>query len=179
MKKGRRSMLVLGFVTAFIGTVLFLPGLARTDYQKPYGPPPVGVVDKCNSNRFKCVMGGAAVLDKETGLTWARDANIDGKKKWIGAIRYCANLVIGDRKGWRIPKRDELASLLDMSSYYLAPNKLPFGHPFQNVQSEPTDYYWCSTVWEGQSGTAWRVNMFNGAVDFYFKEGWFYMWSVR
>jgi hypothetical protein len=42
------------------------------------------------------------VLDKETGLIWARDANLaDEVKIWSQAISYCRSCTLSNRKGWR------------------------------------------------------------------------------
>ena len=44
------------------------------------------------------------VLDTETGLVWARDANYGSTRTWQSAIEYCARYVnLGNRKGWRAP----------------------------------------------------------------------------
>ena len=126
------------------------------------------------AERFELVMDGEAVLDKETGLVWARNANINGTKLWQSAINYCANLSISYRKGWRLPEREELASLLDMS--VAGSTKLPAGHPFTNVQS----YYWSSTTYEGDSTSAWYVNFYNGNVSHYNKDIYYHsVWPVR
>jgi hypothetical protein len=77
--------------------------------------------------------GNAAVLDKETGLVWEKSPTTNTLgTSWLYALYHCHNLMLGDRKGWRIPMVEELASLLDMS----VPSgpKLPLGHPFLNVQ---------------------------------------------
>jgi|GEM_PF-1299624 len=128
------------------------------------------------AERFELVMGDQAVLDKETGLVWARNANIDGYKTWQSAINYCANLSISDRKGWRLPEREELASLLDMS--VSGSPKLPAGYSsfFTNVHF---GYYWSSTTYEGGSTGAWHVGMHNGVVDYDDKVYDGYVWPVR
>src|SRR4030042_506422 len=47
-----------------------------------------GDADGCNSRRFKCVLDGAAVLDKETGLVWQRNpANVE--IPWYSAPWSC------------------------------------------------------------------------------------------
>src|SRR5205807_1369275 len=74
--------------------------------------------------------GGAAVLDRETGLVWEQSpAN---SHTWQNARYQCTNLTTGGRKGWRLPSVHELASLIDPNQ---SSPTLPPGHPFQQVQS--------------------------------------------
>ena len=91
-------------------------------------------------------------------------------------LYYCANLNISDRKGWRLPEIEELASLLDMS--VSGSPKLPDGYSsfFTNVQS---GYYWSSTSSESDSTFAWGVDMDNGDVYGYTKVYGSYVWPVR
>jgi hypothetical protein len=123
--------------------------------------------------RFEDVMGGEAVLDNETSLVWAKNANLDGTKAWQSAINYCAYLEIADRKGWRLPTREELASLFDMSQ-----SEAPYFPPgvFNNVQSSN---YWSSTTYESDSNYAWFVGMVIGYVHYDTKIYGFYVWPVR
>ena len=114
------------------------------------------------------------VLDKETGLIWARNANLaNGTKPWQHAIYYCRNVSLGNRKGWRLPTAEELSSLVDPSQ---PSPKLPNGHPFINVQS---DLYWTCTTYESISDYAWGVNMPNGFVHHYPKKNYYFVWPVR
>lgn len=104
----------------------------------------------CDSTRFKCVMGGDAVLDIETGLVWEKapgDRDNSGavdaadKTTWASAQLDCRSLTTGNRRAWRLPTVHELASLLDPSS----PAGLSLGHPFSDIQTSPTDGYWTGT----------------------------------
>jgi hypothetical protein len=76
------------------------------------------------AKRFEILdaFGGAAVLDKETGLVWERipgDANHDGVRNdadrlpWEGALRQCSALMVANRGGWRLPTIEELMTVLD------------------------------------------------------------------
>ena len=90
--------------------------------------------------------GDDLVLDKETELIWARNANLAGKYlTWEEATVYCKNLDIGNLKGWRLPTQEELSSLVDPSRSVPA---LPGGHPFINVKAI---HYWSSTQHDSAS----------------------------
>jgi hypothetical protein len=97
------------------------------------------------------------VLDKDTGLIWARNASLIGEtKSWQDAIDYCRNLEIPGWhfKGWRLPTQSELASLLDTSNSNPC---LPTGHPFVNVITGW--YYWSSTTYEINSSQAHYLSL--------------------
>lgn len=79
------------------------------------------------------------VLDKETGLVWARDANLAGTKIWLDAIDYCSDLELGNRKGWRLPTVGELSNLIERSQ--VSPPRLPTSHPFIGVEYDSGEYY--------------------------------------
>jgi hypothetical protein len=107
------------------------------------GPdPPAG----CNSARFRCVLsyidnGMAvypAVLDLETGLVWQRTPS-NATSQWLGAHDQCWQLAAGQRRGWRMPRIEELDSLLDAQNGY----QLPPGAPFTAVATN--DVFWSSS----------------------------------
>jgi hypothetical protein len=101
------------------------------------------------------------VLDKETGLVWARDANLLGSNNWLDSNTLCRELQLGNRAGWRLPGVEELTSLVDPSQQNLA---LPTGHPFLNVQyGSGVPAYWSSTNCENPTGAVWFVNFWRGA----------------
>ena len=98
--------------------------------------------------------GDDLVLDKETELVWARNAHLAGKQlTWEDATVYCKNLELCNLKGWRLPTKEELSSMVDPSKGVPA---LPSGHPFINVKFT----YWSSTEFE--TDWAWNVHVFTG-----------------
>lgn len=134
-----------------------------------------GEPDGCNSSRFKCVMGGWAVLDIQTGLTWARNADLAGKKmSWKDAEIFCQDIEIFNRKGWRLPSRNQIITLLDTSQSSPA---LPAGHPFKNVGTIGS-IYWTSTEQKGDKDIVWIVKMKLGIVTEYLKIFGAYAWPV-
>ena len=169
MKKQKKSILVLAMI---LFTILFFSRVNVLGGESIVPPPPDknktlpandGGPDGCNSSRFKCVMGGEAVQDKQTGLTWARNAYIAKKRvPWQEAMKFCQDLEIGNQKGWRLPTKEELITLLDTSRSDPA---LPDGHPFEiMVELGSHNCYWTSTEYEGDSKSAWAVGMYQGKV---------------
>jgi len=117
--------------------------------------------------------GNETVTDNQTGLIWAKNANLDGMKTWNAAIDYCNALSLGGHDDWRLPTVKELQSLIDFGNYGPA---LPSGHPFTGVQSF---YYWSSTADANTTGYAWSVGLDRGDVSSYDKTFTFTVWPVR
>lgn len=133
--------------------------------------------------RFKVLgeFNGEAVLDRETGLVWERapgntdgDRDIDGNdaKTWFAAQDFCYETIVGNRRGWRLPTVQELASLVESTQNSPA---LPVGHPFLNVGTN----YWSATTRAGNPNTAWTVEFFIGALVPAVKTDLFFVWCVR
>ena len=178
MKKSILVLAMILFTILFFFSVNVLGG-------ESVGPPPPdknktlpandGGKDGCNSSRFKCVMGGEAVLDKQTELTWARNANIAKKAlPWQEAVKFCQHLVIGNRKGWRLPTKEEFITILDTGRSNPA---LPDGNPFEKVVG-PYYGYWTSTTYEGDSSSAWVVAIGYGKMTDNLKVFDAYIWPV-
>ena len=142
-----------------------------------------GGPDGCDSSRFKCVMGGEAVLDKQTGLVWARDPYIHGKgANWEDAVKACKLMDIGGTKGWRLPTQQEFLILGDTSQSQPA---LPEGHPFLNMKDMATksgqgnSTFWTSTDYKGDNERAWMVMIHLGRFDESLKILDSKVWPVR
>ena len=187
MRKEQKSMLALAMITAFMAAALFLPGLVSAGELEPSAapgptmktldeiPPTWSQKLQCDTTacpRFELVMGGAAVLDKETGLVWERSPDTS-TRTWNSACIHCYTREIANRKGWRLPTVEELASLVDNDNSNPA---LPTGHPFNVLQS---DYYWSSTTRAGNTGFAWDVGFGNGVLSGYDKSAPDCVWCVR
>ena len=113
--------------------------------------------------------GNGTVTDNLTGLTWLKNASCLGPQRWDNALA-AANALAGGNVGcglsddsiagdWRLPNRNELASLLDLGTFNPA---LPAGHPFLNFVVAFS--YWSSTTVANSSADAWGVVFFDGSV---------------
>jgi hypothetical protein len=121
------------------------------------------------ASRFQRVLGGDAVLDRETGLVWERaPANLT--LNWLNAIQFCYGRTTAGRSGWRLPHVEELATLYDPSS------GLPAGHPFV-VSTIPNT--WSATP-TNTAGVAYSLNFHAGiGVTWGNTANAGYAWCVR
>jgi hypothetical protein len=99
-----------------------------------------------------------AVLDKETGLTWQKSSTETFDILPLTS-HYCANVTVGNRRGWRLPTLQELKSVTDLSE---SSPTLTAGHPFVNV--DLTRSYWSSTVTLNDPGFVWTMAFNVGEV---------------
>jgi Protein of unknown function (DUF1566) len=125
-----------------------------------------------------------AVLDKETGLVWEQSPS-SAHHTWLDAQVSCNIKAVGNRRGWRLPTIQELASLID-PTVSSTDATLPPGHPFSNVQSSVsgarggTSLYWSATTRASVPSTAWVVLFrFEGLVDAISKTAPYLAWCVR
>jgi len=102
-------------------------------------------LDNCHSSRFVCVLTNAAVRDNETGLVWQKAPMFSGN--WQEAKHNCTNLLLGLRRGWRLPTLPEVLSLFLDSG-------LPPGNPFTVM---PDISIWTSTIDITSPPFAWSV----------------------
>ncbi|MBF0136322.1 MAG: DUF1566 domain-containing protein [Magnetococcales bacterium] len=128
--------------------------------------------------------GDGTVTDNVTGLIWLRNANCFGSTSWSSALSSANTLASGSCNlsdnsvagNWRLPNTVELNSLMNLS--YASP-ALTSGHPFTNVQSGGSDYYWVSSTFAYTPSDAWRLKFDSGIVDYGGKSGSSFVWPVR
>jgi len=172
-KGRRRNWLALGAVPSLVlVAVLMVPPLAAGgDRAFPSWDHQIN-----SPGRFKVLsdFGGAAVLDKETGLVWEQSPDTT-PRSWLHAQVRCNALATGGRLGWRLPTLQELASLVDPNNPGGNPD-LPPGHPFSNVQSSN---YWSASTFAFDPSGAWNVGLNNGDVILDVKADTIYVWCVR
>jgi hypothetical protein len=130
------------------------------------------------------IFSDLTVKDKKTRLVWARDANIAGRRlNWYEANDYIWQLnmqLYAGYNDWRLPTKNELASLVD----YTRNERKEYGlhelfnkNGYKNVQA---DYYWsATTIYTNDTTFAWGVNMCYGYVSTINWTLTNYLWPVR
>ena len=128
---------------------------------------------------FTCSESGEGMVwDRETGLIWTKNANPVGANNWLDANTLCREFVFCQRTAWRLPRVEELSSLIDKKCNNPA---LPSGHPFENVQfGAGVPAYWTSTNSENPATpAAWFVNLESGGAGLGNKSIQGFIWPVR
>ncbi len=125
------------------------------------------------------------LTDRLTGLVWSREGRAAGpaacgpgtRKSGPGALDHVkclnANRYLG-KSDWRLPNRNELASLVNHGQPDSAAWLNTQG--FSDVQA---DSYWSSSTYVSTPWNAWGVNMHDGAVTSCARKHDINVWPVR
>jgi hypothetical protein len=122
--------------------------------------------------------GDGTVKDNNTGLTWLKQ-NAGSVYNWYEAsgtynasynpssLSVCGSVELGGHTDWRLPKKNELMSIVDYSRYYPAINTSYF--PNTNAAS-----YWSFTSNTASPDSAWGVDFSDGGIydGYMFGEGY-------
>jgi len=187
MKGNRKFAVATALATSF--ALVSAPACAQTTAPGPYYATPSWDQQLPVGQRFIVLSNwnNFAVLDRETGLVWQRTIPPfginDQEALGSGAIFGCHLLGAralngstpsgGGRAGWRLPRVEELTSLIDLTQQNPA---LPAGHPFQGVNNEA---YWTSTPDDLDSNALYTVHLGTGLVTTVAKSAQRGYWCVR
>lgn len=112
------------------------------------------------------VRADGTVLDRRTGLIWQQASS--ERMPWLEAVRYCNQLELADSRGWRLPFRDELKTLVDT----VGAGEFLDKKAFPEIDAE---VYWSLSREEQQPDQVWGVSFADGKEymfdrnDFHFK----------
>jgi len=114
--------------------------------------------------------GNGTVTDSRTGLIWEQGE--PGAMTWGAALSYCEGRNLGGSTSWRLPNIKELESLTDDTRWNPSIDTSKFPNAYAS-------YYWSSTSFAGNPGSAWYVDFDLGYVNAANKNSAFYVRCVR
>ena len=143
----------------------------------------VGLVSKTDTNHVRCVRGATLptgsfesstvnsdviVTDTETGLIWQKTYVTD--KSWQQALKYCEESDYAGFTDWRLPNKNELASLVNYEKY----------NPASDFPDMPSEAFCSSsTYYQSDADYAWGVVFGYGYVGIVSKTDTSYVRCVR
>ena len=104
--------------------------------------------------RYSLTDNNDTVTDHKTGYVWQRAIELQFRDL-DDANQYCSDLVLGPKSDWRLPRMDELETIVSWTR--ANPTIDPLFDCFP-------DYYWSSSMDHGTSQMAWYVNFYNGEI---------------
>ncbi|PKL52235.1 MAG: hypothetical protein CVV37_02295 [Nitrospira bacterium HGW-Nitrospira-1] len=164
-------LLIITVITAIPAGAFYLPDTGQTTCYGDKGrgkvitcPPPGNPLAQDGSYTINppsyTVNSDGTVTDNNTFLIWQQGiGNFYGI--WDQANAYCMNLSIAGRSDWRLPSKNELASIVDYGKYNPALDASVFTHI-------GSTYHWSSTQ---DSANAWSVSFGDGSIQYRPKYG--------
>jgi hypothetical protein len=98
-----------------------------------------------------------AVLLPQLGLMFSATDTGEGELTFKQAEAACASLTLASFSDWRMPERQELEAILDLTRYEPAIDPAFF-------RDTKSDWYWTRTPTAWSSGCAWIVSFDDGGV---------------
>lgn len=160
-----RSLLFLRPAAILVAALALVPYAVQAACTA--GQPVSGAPETTPSTDF-LVMPDGFVANPKTGLIWKRCAEgqtWDGGSSactgaalsfdWGGALTRAANATDGGSGQWRLPNRNELASLVEFCGHSPAINGAIF-------PGTPAARFWSSTTFETEPARAWDVYFSDG-----------------
>ena len=120
------------------------------------------------SSDFTTSPDGKTVTDNRTGLMWQKEYITD--QTWYLALKYCEDSTYAGYSDWRLPNKNELASLLD-------PDKL--NGLYSSFPGTPTQLFCSSSTILIDTNYAWGVSFCKGDVSGVLKAVHMYVRCVR
>jgi hypothetical protein len=115
--------------------------------------------------------GDGTITDTKTGLVWQK-AN-DGIDRTLPDARtYCAGLSLGGHQDWRVPRIDELETIIDYGRYDTSLDPL-FNH------NGSIYGYWPDTQTQYSQEYFWAVSFDDGYVGYTYERNGLYVRCVR
>ena len=120
--------------------------------------------------------GDGTVTDNNTGLTWQQEddgnlynwyqasGTVDSTYNPLGSVKYCHDLILppgGHIGEWRLPARNELASIIDYAFPYPGPTINSTYFPNTKISNH---YYWTNTTGADDPVRKWVVWFQEGLV---------------
>ena len=100
------------------------------------------------------ISGKVVVTDSKTGLMWQKE--YEASKTWQQALKYCEELTYAGYDDWRLPNKNELASLINYGKS---------GAPYSYFPDMPSNYFWSSSTRVNDTSRTWSVSFYYGSVD--------------
>ena len=108
------------------------------------------------------------VKDNESGLMWQKQPV--ASRTWAEALNYCEEVSTADKFDWRLPNRNELASLINYEKANGAASDFP---------AIAAKGFWTSTTDISSAANAWTVDFAGGAIEAADKTNTKYIICVR
>ena len=105
----------------------------------------------------KTVSSKVVVTDSTTGLMWQKEYATS--KSWQAALKYCEDSTYAGYPDWRLPNKNELASLLKnpaLDSDNVA--------QYSDFPDMPKAYFWSSSTYMSSISYAWLIGFNNGST---------------
>ena len=114
--------------------------------------------------------GDAVAIDLITGLVWQKTVP-KTTSSWKDALSYCENLTYADCSDWRLPNKNELASLVNYSITNPPYSDFPEISDL-NISDLAYEMFWSSSTSVGEyNNDAWSIYFNDGDVCDEYKEG--------